>query len=60
MKRVVMDGQKVGEVGKVGRKHKLKSIVMDGVESSKEEKVRNVVMVGVKPGKFGKLENLQN
>ena len=31
---VVMDGPKVGEVGKVDREQKLKSILTDGVKSS--------------------------
>ena len=51
------DGSRVGEFGKVGREQKLKSIVMDGVESGKEDKVKNVVVGGVKTGKVGKLAN---
>ena len=49
-----MDGPRVGEFGKVGREQKLKSIVMDGVESGKEDKVKNVVVGGVKTGKSWK------
>ena len=35
----------------------MKSIVMNGVRSEKENMVKNVVMNGVKSGKVGKLEN---
>ena len=54
---VVMDGSKVGNFGKVERRQKLKSVVMNGVESGTGDKVKNVVMNGVKTGKVGKLEN---
>ena len=46
--------------GKVGREQKLKSIVMKGVRSEKENMVKNVVMNRVKSGKVGKLENCKN
>ena len=52
--------QKLESLEKVGREQKLKSIVMDGVKSSKEDKVRNVVMDGVKFGKSWKIGKLQH
>ena len=57
MESVVMNGSKVGKFGKIDGKQNLKSIVMNGVRSEKENMVKNVVMNGVKSGKIGKLEN---
>ena len=57
VKNVVMGGQKLENLEKVGREQKLNNIVMDGVKSGKGEKVKSVVMNGVKTGKVGKLEN---
>ena len=37
---------------KIERQH-LKSVVMNGVKSGKEDKVKNVVMNGVQTGKVG-------
>ena len=52
--------QKVGNFGKIDGKQNLKSIVMNGVRSEKENIVKNVVMNGVKSGKVGKLENCKS
>ena len=41
-------------------KQNLKSVVMNGVRSEKENMVNNVVMNGVKSGKVGELENCQS
>ena len=49
--------QKLERLEKLTENKKLKSIVMDGVKSGKEDKVKNVVMDGVKTGKVGKLQN---
>ena len=57
MESVVMNGSKAGQFGKIDGKQNLKSIVMNGVRSEKENMVKNVVMNGVKSGKVGKLEN---
>ena len=59
MESVVMNGSKVGRFGKIDGKQNLKSIVMNGVRSEKENMVKNVVVNGVKSGKVGKLEKLQ-
>ena len=56
MESVVMNGSKVGKFGKIDGKQNLKSIVMKGVRSEKENMVKNVVMNGVKSGKVGKVE----
>ena len=55
-----MNGSKVGKFGKIDGKQNLKSIVMNGVRSEKENMVKNVVMNGVKSGKVGKLENCKS
>ena len=52
-----MVGSTFGEIGKVGREQKLKSIVMNGVKSGKGDKVKNGVMVEVKTGKVRRLED---
>ena len=48
--------QKLEKLEKV-RQQNLKSVVMDGVKSGKEDKVKKVVMDGVKVGKVEKLAN---
>ena len=57
VENVVMDGSEVGKCEKIERQQKLKSIVMDGVRSGKEDEVKNIVMDGVETGKVVKLEN---
>ena len=49
--------QKLENLEKLAENKKLKSIVMDGVRSGKEDQVKNVVMDEVKSEKVGKLEN---
>ena len=45
--------------GKIDGKQNLKSIVMNGVRSEKENMVKNVVMNGVKKWKSWKIAKLQ-
>ena len=52
--------QKLENLEKLTGNKILKSIMMNGVRSEKENMVKNVVMNGVKSGKVGKLENCKS
>ena len=58
LERVVMSGSKVGKLGKIDGKQNLKSIVVNGVGSEKENMVKNVVMNGVTKWKSWKIEKV--